>query len=333
MSTDPSAATGGVDAERGTVSATVDVALSQAEAFRVFTAEIGDWYVVDRYTVVDHERTVDIRIEPRAGGRIMDVYDATTGEGREMGRITLWEPPHRLVFTDARATETEVRFAPRADGGRTAVTIEQRGLDRLPPGEAEHVRRYGWRLLLRWYATAVATHADEHASEDDVHREDRAMTTTDDHTDGHAEEHTDDRTVTLRGVTPYLYYADAGAALDWLARVFGFRETARYVDDEGVVHESEMQVGGTTIQLSGGHDPAVGHGEGLLLIVHVDDVDAQHAHVVAAGVEAPAPEQKPYGPRTFTVTDPWGYHWDFWQPVHDYVEGPGGLHEIRSQLT
>lgn len=307
------------------VSATVDVALSQDAAFRVFIAEIGDWYVVDRYTVVDHERTVDIRIEPRVGGRIMDVHDAATGEGLEMGRITHWDPPHRLVFTDARATETEVRFDPRPDLGRTAVTIEQRGLDRLPPDEAEHVRRYGWRLLLRWFDTAVATRAEEHMYEDHVHREVRAMTTTDDSTDDRT-----DRTATLRGVTPYLYYADAGAALDWLARVFGFRETARYVDDDGVVCESEMQVGNTTIQLSGGHDPAVGQGEGLLLIVHVDDVEAQHARVVAAGVEAPAPEQKPYGPRTFTVTDPWGYHWDFWQPVHDYVEGPGGLHEIRS---
>ncbi len=315
---------GRVDAERGTVRATVEVALPPDEAFRVFTAEIGSWYVVDRYTVVDHERTVDVRIEPHVGGRVMDVHDAGTGEGHEMGRITAWEPPRRFQFTDARATETEVRFDP-ASGGRTTVTLEQRGLDRLPPDEAAHVRRYGWRLLLRWFDAALATRPEELgleeaaaiAATEHVHEEDTTMSAT-------------DRAVTLQGVTPYLYYPDAGAALDWLARVFGFREIARYVDADGVVRESEMQVGDTTIQLSGGHAPGAGHGEGLLLIVHVDDVDAQHARVVAAGVEAPEPEQKAYGPRTFTVTDPWGYHWDFWQPVHAYEEGPGGLHEIRS---
>lgn len=316
---------GSVDAERGTVRSTVEVALRPDDAFRVFTAEIGSWYLVDRYTVVDHERTVDIRIEPHVGGRIMDVHDAASGEGHEMGRITAWEPPRRFEFTDARATRTEVRFDPVPGGGRTAVTLEQRGLDRLPPGEAEHVRRYGWRLLLRWFDTALAARLEEPAPEErapaphaqHADQEDESMATT-------------DSTVTLQGVTPYLYYADAGAALDWLARVFGFRETARYVDDDGVVRESEMRVGEAAIQLSGGHDAGTGHGEGLLLIVHVDDVDAQHARVVAAGVEAPAPEQQPYGPRTFTVTDPWGYHWDFWQRVHDYVEGPGDLHEIRS---
>ena len=30
------------------------------------------------------------------------------------------------------------------------------------------------------------------------------------------------------------------------------------------------------------------------------------------------------------MTDPWGYRWNFWQHVHDYVEPPGGLREIRS---
>lgn len=303
----------GVDAVAGTVSATVDVALPAAAAFRVFTDEIGSWYLVDEHTVMDHKRTVDIRFEPFVGGRLMDVHDPATGDGHEMGRVTVWDPPHRLAFTDARATETEVRFVPAGPGGdRTAVTIEQRGLDRLPPGEAEHVRRYGWRLLLAWFRTAVE--AREEPRQDD-HEEPTVSPTT-------------DHRVTFQGVSPYLYYEDAGAALDWLARVFGFRELARYVDDDDVVHESEMQVGNTTIQLCG-RRPDPDQGSGLLLIVHVDDVDAQHARVVAAGVEARAPEQQPYGPRTFTVIDPWGYRWNFWQHVHDYEQGPGGLREIR----
>jgi uncharacterized glyoxalase superfamily protein PhnB len=89
-----------------------------------------------------------------------------------------------------------------------------------------------------------------------------------------------------------------------------------------------MRVGASTIQLCG-RAPDPDQGSGLLLIVHVDDVDAMHARVLAAGVDAPPPEQQPYGPRTFTVTDPWGYHWGFWQPVHAYEQGEGGLREIR----
>jgi uncharacterized glyoxalase superfamily protein PhnB len=134
--------------------------------------------------------------------------------------------------------------------------------------------------------------------------------------------------VTIRGVSPYLFYEDAGAALDWLGRVFGFTGAVRYVDDEGVVHEGSIDVGAGQVMVSG-RAPGPGEGAGLLLIVHVDDVDAQHARVVAAGVDAPAPQDKPYGPRTFTVQDPWGYSWDFWQPVRPYDEALGGLREVR----
>jgi uncharacterized glyoxalase superfamily protein PhnB len=71
--------------------------------------------------------------------------------------------------------------------------------------------------------------------------------------------------MTITGLTPYLYYDDAG-------------------------------------------------GRRTLLIVHVDDVDAQHARVTeATGAELEAPMDQPYGPCTFTVTDPWGYAWCFWQ--------------------
>jgi uncharacterized glyoxalase superfamily protein PhnB len=302
-----------VDVVAGAVHAAVEVDLPAAEAFRVFTAEIGSWYLVDAHTVVDHRRTVDIRIEPHVGGRFLDVHDPATGAGVEMGRVTVWDPPRALAFVDDRRTETDVTFTP-IGGGRTLVALRQRGLDRLPPDVAEHVRRFGWRLLLGWFADRLI---DPTAPR----REDSPMTDT-------TAASTAAGAVTLQGVTPYLYYADAGAGLDWLARVFGFEETARYVDDDGVVHESEMRIGASTIQLCG-RAPDPDQGSGLLLIVHVDDVDALHARVVAAGVDAPPPEQQPYGPRTFTVTDPWGYRWDFWQPVHDYEQGEGGLREVR----
>jgi uncharacterized glyoxalase superfamily protein PhnB len=205
------------------------------------------------------------------------------------------------VLVDQRTIEIEVTFV--ASGAGTTVTVEQRGLDKLPAAEADHVRRFGFHLLLAWFR-------------DHLNGEDHMAATATD--------------VTFGGVSPYLYYADANAALDWLARVFGFVEIARYVDADDVVKESEMRVGRTEIQICG-RQPGENEGTGLLLIVHVDDVDAMHARVVAAGVDAQAPEQQSYGPRTFGVDDPWGYRWLFWQHVHDYVAEPGGLREIRAE--
>jgi uncharacterized glyoxalase superfamily protein PhnB len=131
-------------------------------------------------------------------------------------------------------------------------------------------------------------------------------------------------------VSPYLYYGDhAKEALDWLARVFGFGPSTRYVDDAGVVHEGHIMVGDTPVMVCGA-SPAEAHGQGMLLIVHLDDVDAHYRRTVAAGVDASPPEDKPYGPRAYSVTDPWGYTWAFWEHVSDYVEGGvNTLHEIE----
>lgn len=141
--------------------------------------------------------------------------------------------------------------------------------------------------------------------------------------------------VRFSGVASYLYYEDAEQALEWLARVFGFRERVRYVDEGGAVKVAEMSVGDTTIHVDGagagywersGTIGPVGH----LLIVHVEDIDAHHAHVRAAGVHADPPEDKPYGVRAYSVTDSGGHSWSFWQHLRDEVELPEGWKEIRS---
>ena len=129
------------------------------------------------------------------------------------------------------------------------------------------------------------------------------------------------------GLTPYLYYDDAAAALDWLSRVFGFEEDVRYLDEKGTVAEAEMTVGDVRIMM-GGRGARDGEGAGQLLIVHVDDVNALHGRVSVAGVQATPPEDKPYGARVTDVTDPWGYRWSFWQPRDDVVL-PNGWQEVR----
>ena len=129
--------------------------------------------------------------------------------------------------------------------------------------------------------------------------------------------------MTFTGISPYLYYEDAEAALDWLERVLGFGPRRTHGAD-GRVEEAEIAVGDLKVMMTG-HAPGPNEGGGALLIIHVDDVDAQYARVRdaladsdAGGVEASEPRDEAYGPRTFSVTDPWGYRWYFWQGDANY---------------
>jgi uncharacterized glyoxalase superfamily protein PhnB len=136
----------------------------------------------------------------------------------------------------------------------------------------------------------------------------------------------------LLGITPYLHYEDAGDMLDWLAKAFGFVEIARYQDANGLVQEAEMRIGEQELWMAGhaaGYWAQKGAGPEQLLLVWVDDVDAHHAQLTAAGVQAPAPADKPYGVRTYEVTDPQGYRWGFMQRLDTPVQLQDGWQEVK----
>jgi uncharacterized protein YndB with AHSA1/START domain len=150
-------------AETGTATASIQVACDPGTAFKVFTADIGTWWKRGTHYWSDAQRAAEMRFEPHAaGGRLVEVYDVATGEGFEIGRITVWEPGERLVFgwrtaewQPGQSTEVEVRFAPVAAG--TEVTIEHRGWDSLPGG-GDMAAGYsgGWAELLGWFAERTA---------------------------------------------------------------------------------------------------------------------------------------------------------------------------------
>jgi uncharacterized protein YndB with AHSA1/START domain len=139
------------------VTVSVDVAVDPATAFDVFTAQIDDWYVRGPYSWIDPTRAVALRLEPRVGGRLLEVHDLATGEGPLFGIVREWDPPHRLVWDDLTPespadppTQVEVRF--ESSGNGTRVTLEHRGLDRLPPDVAARKHVHGWITVLSWYA-------------------------------------------------------------------------------------------------------------------------------------------------------------------------------------
>lgn len=139
------------------VRASVEVAVLPEVAFDVFTREIDAWYRVDKDTLPDITRTAAIRFEPWLGGRLLDVHDSDSGEGRELGRITDWEPGHRLAFIDNEGTEVEVSFERLGVG--TRVTLTHRGLDRVSSKRAAQLRRKGWAALAPFYRDHVAPNA------------------------------------------------------------------------------------------------------------------------------------------------------------------------------
>jgi uncharacterized protein YndB with AHSA1/START domain len=143
----------------GTATASIEVAGDPKTAFTVFTDEIGLWWKRDTHYWNDPRRGLSLRFEPGVGGRLVEVYSADTGEGFEIGRVSVWEPGERLVFgwreagwPPDRTTEVEVRFE-AVDGG-TRVTVEHRGWDDFGAEAAGRTAGYseGWAELLGFYA-------------------------------------------------------------------------------------------------------------------------------------------------------------------------------------
>lgn len=138
------------------------VEVDQAEAFRIYTERIADWWPVHTHSM-SHDRLGEpargCGIEPFVGGRCFEVM--ADGSECAWGEIRVWEPPHRLVHSwDVSVnapgpTEVEIRFEP-AEGG-TRVSVEHRGWE-IWGEEADEKRssyNRGWPTVLGLYAEAT----------------------------------------------------------------------------------------------------------------------------------------------------------------------------------
>jgi len=129
-----------------------------AEAFRLFTAGIGEWWPSNRGYSFGGGRLKAVCLEPIAGGRLYECY--IDGEEFEVGRVLVCEPPTRIVFTWKgrwpEPTEVEVRFTPV--GSQTRVDLEHRGWERLGASAEESRRSYlnGWPTVLQVFVESAA---------------------------------------------------------------------------------------------------------------------------------------------------------------------------------
>jgi len=114
------------------------------EAFEVFTQEIGLWWRPNQLFQLSPLGDGALRFD----GQERLVTTLPNGNEFEIGRVSVWAPGERLVFTWRQAsfapdqvTRVEIRFEPVSD--ETRVTVEHRGWDSIPQ---EHAARHRFPL-------------------------------------------------------------------------------------------------------------------------------------------------------------------------------------------
>ena len=136
----------------------VEVATTPEKAFSVFTERLDTWWPIGSHSIGE-DKVASVTVEG-AGGRIVERWD--DGTEYEWARITVWDPPHRLVM-DWRPnpepgpyTEVEVTFT--ASGEVTIVELEHRGWERLGDTAADARSDYdgGWDPVLAPFVAAAS---------------------------------------------------------------------------------------------------------------------------------------------------------------------------------
>jgi uncharacterized glyoxalase superfamily protein PhnB len=121
-------------------------------------------------------------------------------------------------------------------------------------------------------------------------------------------------------VVPYLLYADAGAAMDWLIKAFGFTERARDTRSDGTVRHGELLPGnGGVIMLgsagTGFRGPAELGEITQLLCITITDLPAHRDRAQAAGANVSEIGIRANRARSYTADDPEGHRWYFSEPL------------------
>ena len=233
-------------------SSTVEVSADPLTAFTAFTDELDLWWVRGPINAYDTGRLVEMRCEPGVGGRILEVYDAESGEGLELARITVWEPGRRLAWKSSLDdVTTDVHFDPTATGTivRLEATVSDGGEDR---GGSSFVS-----VTPAWFGAWM----------------DRRETAPHEPAD-------------LARVALTLHYARPAAAARWLAEAFGFESPSPLPEGPDPLSDDaygfpwiEFHVGNASLMIEPLAGPPVDHAQVTHVPwVFVDDLEAHLAH-------------------------------------------------------
>ena len=125
-------------------------------------------------------------------------------------------------------------------------------------------------------------------------------------------------------IIPYLAYADAPAAVEFLCNAYGFEAGLQIDMGNGTLGHAELHLGDNVVFLATAFaemtqaspkDLTGVHGQ---VMVYVDDVDAHYEHAKAAGTTITEEiADQFYGDRSYRTVDLEGHHWIFTQHLRD----------------
>ena len=127
---------------------------------------------------------------------------------------------------------------------------------------------------------------------------------------------------TTATVIPAMRYHDAGAAIEWLCKAFGFEKHLVVPGENGTIAHAQLTFGNGMIMLGSARDDEFGKlvkpprdlgGVGTQSpYIIVADADAHYRRAVAAGAKIVMDiKDEDYGGRGYTCRDPEGHVWNF----------------------
>lgn len=127
-------------------------------------------------------------------------------------------------------------------------------------------------------------------------------------------------------ISSALFYEDAGAAIEWLEKAFGFTTRLEVEDGAGGIVHSELELGDGegVVMVASAREArcsprSLGGANTQALFVYVDDVDAHFARARAGGAQIVSePSNRDYDEwedRTYETLDCEGHRWWFGQRV------------------
>lgn len=268
------------------VTSTVEVTVDPDTAFTAFTEELDLWWV--RGPINHHAagRTLAMRCEPGVGGRLLEVYDDTTGDALELGRITAWEPGKRLAWTSSiDDVLTEVHFEPSNVG--TVVRVIA-----LIPQDGQDQGGTTWlRVVPKWFGRWCARR-----------------------------DHTPHEVRDIARLALGVSYAKPATAARWLAATFGFESPDPLPEGTDPLPENqyghpwiEFRLGNSSLMIFKLEGARPDHTPIHLPWVYVDDVAEHFRHTSASGATIIDKLESPWGLPFYAAEDLEGNRWTFVQ--------------------
>jgi len=113
----------------------------------------------------------------------------------------------------------------------------------------------------------------------------------------------------MQAVNAYLAVANVAATMDFMEKAFGFSRGVVLPDPDGRLRYAEMRHGESVLMLIRKGDETTATGGAAALYTYVQDVDRALMQAREAGAGVGEAEDRPWGDRVATVTDPDGYRW------------------------